>query len=308
MTRMLERVIPVLVFAVLGCGDGGGDGGGGQAGGGGNPGGTSLSARIDGEPWAAVDDFIQVSGNPGAPRLGTIVLNGVEVATGQGLTLALSFISGPGTYPLGVNIGTTPGGTGQVTAPPDSWLTPLSGDAGTVTVSVRTATRIAGTFSFSADPLLGGGPPAEVRDGKFDITVSAGLPPLPTGGGSTVSATFDGSPWNGATVVGLSPGADLLSLSASNTAYSLSMTPKVPVAAGNSYHIPSQISLTVIRMGTAESWTAIVGEDIGTWTIDTFSATRATGRFDATLPKSGGGAALDVSEGIYDLDLEPDAI
>ncbi|MGB8329606.1 MAG: hypothetical protein WCE62_05715, partial [Polyangiales bacterium] len=288
MTRMIERVIAVLVLAALGCGDGGGDGGGGQAGGGGNPGGTSFSARIDGEPWAADDDLVQVTGNPGAPRLGTIVISGLEVATGQGLTLALSFISGPGTYPLGVNIGTTPGGTGQVTDPPDSWLTPLSGDAGTVTITVRTATRIAGTFSFSADPLLGGGPAAVVTDGKFDITQSAGLPALPTGDGSTASATIDGSAWNGATVVALNPGAGVLSVSASNTAYSISMTPKVPLTAGNSYGIPSQISLTIIRTGAADSWVAIGGDDVGTWTIDTFTATRATGTFDATLPKSGG--------------------
>jgi len=307
MMRLLERVIPVLVLVVLGCGDGAGDGAGGQAGGGGNPGGTSLSASINGMPWKADDGAIQVTGNPAAPRLGTLVISGLEVATGRSLALTASFISGPGTYPLGVNIGTTPGGTGQVTDPPDSWLTPLSGDAGTLSVTVRTETRIAGRFSFSADPLLGGSPAAVVTDGEFDITVSAGLPPLPTGDGSTANATIEDSPWNAATVVALSAGAGVVSLSANNSTYSMTMTPKVPLTAGNSYGIPSQISLTIIRTGTADSWAATGGSDVGTWTVDTFSATRATGEFAGTLPKLGGGAALEVSDGSYDVSLEQGA-
>jgi hypothetical protein len=304
MTQVFRRVMFVVVLSVLGCGGSASDGGGGNAGGDGNPGGTSFSADIDEQAWAADENAIQVTGNPGAPNLGTIVMSGIDISTGQGLVLALSFISGPGTYPLGVNIGTTPGGTGSVTGSPDSWITPLSGAAGAVTVTVRTATRIAGTYSFSADPLLGGGPAAVVTNGKFDITVASGLPALPTGEGSTVTATLDGGAWNAATVIGLNPGEGILSLAADNTAYTINMTAKVPLVAGNSYGIPSQISFTIIRTGTADAWAATSGEDIGFFTVDTFSATRAVGTFGGTFPKSGGGPALEVVDGAYDLSLQ----
>ncbi|MGB8223750.1 MAG: DUF6252 family protein [Polyangiales bacterium] len=302
MMRVPKRVLLLIVLVAVGCGDSAGGGGG--AGGTGNPGGMSFSASVDGQSWAADEGTISVTGNPAAPSLGTIVISGADIATGRSLILALSFVSAPGTYPLGVNVGTTPGGTASVTASPDSWLTPLSGGAGTVTITVRTTTRIAGSFSFTADPLVGGGPATVVSNGKLDITVDSGLPALATSDGSTATATLGGSSWNAATVIGLNLGAGLFSFTGDNTAYSINMTPKVALAAGNSYGIPSQVSFTIIRTGTVDSWAATGGADVGTWTVDTFSTTGASGTFQGTLPKLGGGPSLDVSDAAYDLSFE----
>jgi hypothetical protein len=66
------------------------------------------------------------------------------------LTVTLTNIDAPGTYPLGVNL-TGFGGTATVGQRSDGWGTPLrgaAGDAGSVVVTSRTATRIKGTFSF----------------------------------------------------------------------------------------------------------------------------------------------------------------
>ena len=163
-----------------------------------------------------------------------IIISGYESASGRGLSLAISFFIGPATQPLGVNAGTTPGGSGTVLAPPDSWLTPMNGAACLVTLSARTANRVAGTFNFTAEAVAGATPATRVvTGGAFDITVAAGLPPLPTGVGSTMMATVGGAPW---------------------------------------YGVPSQMGITVSRPGGTDSWWGGLGADIGTVTITTFAA------------------------------------
>jgi len=54
-------------------------------------------------------------------------------------------------------------------------MTALTGAAGTLTVTSLTATRIAGTFSFTATPLPGsslvGGTPMAITGGTFDVRI-----------------------------------------------------------------------------------------------------------------------------------------
>ncbi|MCB9514336.1 MAG: hypothetical protein R3C71_09220 [Candidatus Krumholzibacteriia bacterium] len=283
---------------VMGC-----DSGGGPSGpvGPGNTGGNSFTAKIDGGSWASRSQTISISGNPSDPVTSPLTISGID-ATGRGVQLYLGFISGEGVYPLGVNFVTNAGGTAQVVVPPQGWLTPFSGSAGMVDITTRTATRIAGNFAFVADEVLGGTPlHRSVTEGAFDITVAAGLPPLPTGTPSALGASLDGTPWNAATVVTASGGGASFSVSASSTEWQLTAVPQVPVSAGNSYAVPSEVSISVIRVGTSDAWTAIGGPDVGSWSIDAFSATGMTGSFSATLPKSGGGAALTLGGGAFDV-------
>ncbi len=297
----MRRVIlgAVLVSGLLGLGCGGS--GGGPAGPGNDNGdGNSFTAIIDGDPWTSSELSLQITGNPGDPESSPLIISGYEIASGFSVQLFLGYIGGEGTFPIGVNAGTTAGGTAQLVLSPDIWMTPFSGAAGSVTITARTATRIAGTFDFTADALLNVLPATRtVTSGAFDITVSAGLPALPTQVGSTMTASIGGAAWNGATIVALNPGAGTFSVSGSSTDYTFSVTPKQPVAAGNSYGIPSQINLSVMRTGTADSWAAIGGADIGTFTIDSFTATGMTGSFSGTIPGLSVGTPLTITDGEF---------
>lgn len=305
--RLIATTLAVFSFLTIsGCG-GGSDGpsgpGGGGGGGGGN--GNAFTAVIDGVNWASDANAISVSGNGAPTREGTLIITGYETSSGRGLSLALSFLGGPTVQPLGVNTGTTPGGSGTVIIAPNSWLTPFSGAAGVITLTERTATRIAGTFNFTAAALAGATPAQRVvTGGAFDITVTAGLPPLPTGVGSTVAATIGGAPWYAATVVGLNPGGNVFSLSASNTAYTLTFVPKVPVSSGNTYGIPSQMGVTASGAGGTDSWWGGLGADVGSVTVTTFGADRLVATFNGNLVPLNAAAGLSLAGGALNVYLQ----
>src|SRR5262245_46476252 len=136
----------------------------------------SLSATIDGVAFVAYTNTISITGDYTRTPQGRIILTAYD-NSGRTISLTMSFIGGPGTYALGVNPETTPGGTALValTSGPSigDYLTPLDGESGFVTITARTNTRIAGTFSFIAvasqssfDP-----PFRSVTDGEFEIAV-----------------------------------------------------------------------------------------------------------------------------------------
>lgn len=297
-----------LIVALLAVSCGGGDdgpaapGGGGGGGGGGN----TFTATIDGQAFAADAATIQVTGNTPATRQGTLVITGYQTSSGRALSVSFSFFIGPASQPLGVNPGTNPGGIASITIASDIWMTPLSGAAGFITLSTRTDKRIAGTFNFTAAGSLPGMSPANrvVTNGTFDITIDAGLPPLPTGVGSTCIANIGGTPWNAATIVGIQPGAGSFSVAADNTSYSISLVPKVVTAAGNTYGIPSEMGITVLRTGTAESWYGGLGADIGSVTITTLDANRLIASFNGTLPPLSAPGSLAVTGGAINAHLE----
>jgi hypothetical protein len=304
-TRHLAPALLLLTLIAAGCGDD-------DTTGPGPNGPNAMSATIDGQPWVADPSLITVTSNSNTARQGTLLITGGRISTGEAVTLTLSFVSGSGTYPLGVNFLTNAGGHGQVVDVPDSWNTPLNGAAGTVNITTRTSTRIAGSFSFTAKAVTGGTTPETriVTGGSFDITVSGGLPALPTGLPSSVSATIDGAFWNAATVEGESSGSDDFTFAAftnEGTVYSVTLSPTVPVTAGViAYGIPSQMSLTITRTGTSDTWRATAGPDIGSVTITAFSGNRVMGTFSGTIPPFSGGAstALEVTGGVFDVDLE----
>jgi hypothetical protein len=307
MVRRLNSILWVLAV-LIGGGCGGDDDGGGPPTepGGSTGGGNFFAAKIDGVSWSSDSDRIQVTGNTPATRPGTLVLSGYNVSNNRGVQLTLSFIIGPASQPLGVNPGTNPGGTGGLILSTDSWLTPLNGAAGFINITARTDKRIAGSFNFTADGILPSIVPPQrvVTEGAFDITIDAGLPPLPTGVGSTSIATIGGTPWNAATIVGSYAGPGVFALSVGNTSYMIVFTPATPVSAGNVYGIPSQVTMQVTRQGTADGWAAVTGPDIGSFSLTTFNVNRLIATYNATLPKLGGGAPLAITGGTINAYLE----
>jgi hypothetical protein len=282
MRRSILCLALVCGFWSLGCDDGGGGNVVGLS-----NGGNSMTATVAGAAWSSDPALITLTGSATPTPRGTITISGTRT-TGKAtisLTLILSYVQGAYTYPLGVDTETTPGGTGQVILGSDVWMTPLSGAAGTVVISKRTDTQIVGTFSFDAEAVAGAMPATQtVTGGAFDITVAAGLPPLPTLLGSTARATIDGKEWKAATTVAASTGPDGFVLTAGNTEYALTLAPKVLVGTGNTYGIPSQMSLSVTRVGTTESWSAVTGPDVGSVTIGVFNANRLSATLQATIP------------------------
>ena len=265
-----------------------------------------MSARINGEQWAADQSAITITGDATSGRQGTITISGTRVTGQRNITLFLSFINGPGTYPLGVSVLTNAGGRGLVTDPPNTWTTPLSGDAGSVTISTRTDSRIAGTFSFVATDPGGSTSGAVVTEGEFDITVSGGLPNLATGIPSSASAMLDGELWNAAAVGGDSPSAGEFSFAATTTEFGIAIQTAVPVSAGNTYGIPSEMDLVITLIGGTDTWHAEAGPDIGTVTVQQITDDQVVGSFEGIIPQfSGGSTPMEVTEGQFNVSLVP---
>jgi hypothetical protein len=76
------------------------------------------------------------------------------------------------------------------------------------------------------------------------------------------------------------------------------------VSAGNTYGIPSQMSMTVIRSGTGDSWSGGTGADVGSVTIGTFETDRLVATFAAALPPLNAASPLAVTGGAVNAYLE----
>jgi hypothetical protein len=300
MNRKLTLALLVVAMTAWSCGDDG-EGPSDPGNGGGN---STFTATIDGAAWTSDAGMIQLTGPASPTPEGTLAISGYQASNGRGVQLLLSFISGPTSQPLGVNVGTNPGGVGSVLVAGNTWLTPLSGAAGIVNITARTDKRIAGTFDFTALTQAPGTVPdiRAVTGGSFDITVDGGLPPLPTGVGSTATAMIEGLDWVGSTVVGGNTGAGLFEITAINTAYTVVISTNVPLSVGT-YDIATDATIQVSRMTTPDVWVA-TGEMAGWIDITTFDSDRLVATFAADLPRVGGGANLSISDGTINVFLE----
>lgn len=299
-TRMFGVACGVVLAA---CGGGGGGalgpGGGGSA---------SFTATINGQSWAADTLGFTVTGNPGVP--GSLIISGVEVVTPTNyktLSLTVSFIGATGSYPMGINIGTTPGGTGSSVVVSGSnvttYLTPLSGAAGTVTITSLTASRMKGTFSFTADPSPGPGASLTVTNGTFDVALPNGFTAVPPANhGSTVSANLGATAFNAATVTGIGDlGLGSFVVGGQSTVYSLTITTSMPITAPGSYTLGTEVSLSVLNFQSTDSWAALTGAT-GTVTVTSIGNGRVAGTFDAVLVPLGTTVGnLTVSNGSFDV-------
>jgi hypothetical protein len=297
-----RRLLGLLAISALphlvACG--GGPGGGSSAGG-------NFRATIDGKMWVADANTTQVTASASTP--GAVTITGTKVGPGgsyMSLMLALGFIDGAKTYPLGVNQGSNAGGSAQILDQTGGsvgiWMTDFSGARGTVTVTNRTATRFAGTFQFTAPPQLGSTVTTTrtVTDGSFDLALPATFqPPAADDYGSLITATVDGQPWNGATVTGLGDtAAGALSFGGMTTTISLSFVTAMAVQAGGTYD-QNGVRITAVNGSTSWGGTSAATSSV---TVTSLSAKRVAGTFTATLPPlSGAAAPLSITGGTFDV-------
>jgi Family of unknown function (DUF6252) len=257
---------------------------------------------VDGTEWVST----VTSEDAGVGPLGSITIQGTY-ANSRSITIILSNIDAPGTYPLGVSAANVGGLAIYSTTSGESWSTPPSGDAGTITLTTLTTGRIAGTFSFTATPLGGGATGNKVvTDGVFDLLLAGTLATLPDNQGSSTSGTVNGSPWTAATSLVTLTGGSLV-VNVSNSSYIIGVvmtgfpgpgTYDVGLLAGK-----AATSAVVPANGPSPSWVA--GQSgSGTFTVSSLTATRIRGTLTATLqpsPGSGATGALTITDLAFDI-------
>ncbi|MDZ4675763.1 MAG: hypothetical protein SGI84_15045 [Gemmatimonadota bacterium] len=264
-----------------------------------------MSASIDGAAWVAQSQFLQTITQQ--QKQGHLPIYGAKLlssTSSQGIQLNLVGLPGPGTYPLGTGGGVS-GGIASVVEGSSVWQTPLSGAAGTVTVSTLTATRATGTFQFTAAAITGTGT-RTVTNGKFDFPIAApaNLPPLTHADTGFMVANLGGAAWNGATGGGGAPtgGALVVIFTGTTRTVSVALAPYTGVGtyqlgAANTAHRLMIAAGTVA--GSPCCWggrSVLVGgqlvlQDVGTITITSATANRIRGTFSGTLATGSTGTA-----------------
>lgn len=280
-------------------------------------GGGTFRATIDGSSWVSTQNQTTGGGSGSNQVPGVITMTGTQVVSATNytsVTITLGYISGPGTYPLGVNAGTTAGGTAGVIATQGTalgtWNTNLTGNGGTITVSSLTSSRIAGTFSFTAPPMNFTTTTGTrvVTNGQFDLPLPSNFVAAPsTNSGSTFSALVNGTAWNAATVVALGSGGSMVVGGTADT-LSMSIAPATVMSPGNSYPIGGTggATMIVIRSGTSKSWTSPTsGAAAGSITLSALANGRASGTFTATLqPSAGTTGTLVITQGAFNVRVD----
>lgn len=264
-----------------------------------------MTASIDGQAFASDSQAATAR----AAARGTYVLMGAKVtSTTNSITLGLYNIAEAGTYPLGVT-STVFGGTGNVFqaggASVGSWDTLFSGASGKVTVSTLTASRIAGTFFFTA---AGSTDPTSIRtvtNGSFDLPVTGSAGTLPANAGSSMTARINAAEWTAATViVQYSLGVLRFSggTSAGNPTYNLTFLVGSMTGPGN-YPLNSTTRKLTVTSGTTQVWDSQFGGTAAV-VVTELTTSRVKGSFTATLPPaSGTGPTLTIVDGLFNLGL-----
>lgn len=298
--RPFRRTCRSLSFALsltAACGGGGG----GPAGPGGGGGNASFTANIDGSSWTAIAAATQVLGSAN----GTFTIAGsTGGANAITMSMTLANLGAPGTYPLGVTA-SVPGGVGLITSGSSSWSTPLTGLAGSVTVTAVSGTRIAGTFSFVASPLISGTGNRNVTQGSFDLPVtSSGSVAVAPNRGSRVAGTLNGSPWNAATVVMVTPpSSGTLTMGAGTNTHLFNLIISGYAGPGT-YTLGTGVvrSMTLALLGTSQGWGG-QGANSGTVTITSATADRIQGNLNVTLQPVGATQGVVTFSAAFDLGL-----
>jgi hypothetical protein len=265
-----------------------------------------FRARIGDVEWEADARTVANAALQGDP--GLYAINGRQQADGYGLVLQLFNIGLPATYPLGVGPRMI-GGFGTVQGPTTVWATPPSGAAGQIALSTLTDTRIAGTFSFTANALVGS-EVLQVTGGEFDLPIVALRPagPVPENAGHVLSGTFAAAPFNAsAASVTLGGGQNpTLTIVGNNTEWNLFLRVAAMRGPGN-YELSTTtpvrwIQVTGIDGNAFPSWSSLEPGASGSVTVTSVSTARVRGTFTGTLPPLGGGATSAIQvHGSFDV-------
>jgi hypothetical protein len=223
------------------------------------------------------------------------------------ILISLYNLRGTGRYPLGVN-GTTYGGTAQVTQNAQSWITPLTGTAGEVNITTLTDTRIAGTFSFVAEAIGGSTGTRSVTNGQFDFPIEhlGTVAPLPDNAGAKVSGTIAGNAFYGATIAGALIASNTLIFNAiSERSYYISFS-LGNVNSTGTYALSTTTPFRYVIVSQASNPNVTWGSptnpgSAGTVVINSFTASRITGTFTATLAPNTGATGTVAISGTFDV-------
>ena len=194
------------------------------------------------------------------------------------------------------------------------WGTRLTGQAGTITISTLTATRIVGTFSFVADMVSGGATGTKtVTGGSFDlpITTPVATTPVPNTSRNLVTATLGGQAYVAATVAPYPSPATIFGFASTSVTHSVTLSITGNAVPGT-YQLGAQGSPAQLGVNgecTAGSgvpncaWSSVVAGSSGTITIASMANGRATGTFSGTLGRGTqtGAATMAVASGAFDV-------
>lgn len=261
-----------------------------------------VKATINGQAWASGSSAAAVRTSPGQYSLSALSLT-----NDYSLTFFLYNIGGTGIYPLG-NHSSLSGGMIVVSKPATSgWMTPLTGAAGQIEITALTATRIAGTFSFTGTPVTGTGNLA-VTNGTFDVPVtgSVAFGTLPDNLGGRFALAVNGTS-SGVGGVGsiLTTGTPptLVIVAAGERTMSIRLT---NMTGAGTYTLSAtgalrSIELTGSPTSQTATWASQPAGGSGSVTITSVTATRIVGSYSATLVPTGGGATGNLTvSGTFD--------
>ncbi|MCC7052955.1 MAG: hypothetical protein IT355_06770 [Gemmatimonadaceae bacterium] len=276
--RLEVLAVSTLTLAACGGGGGGGPTGGGTTG--------SMSASIDGTSWSSTT--ASATATPG----GIFTLTGVQAGSGVGVTMTIYHIGAPGTYPLGVG-STVAGGLASVVEGTSGWSTPLSGAAGTVTVTSVSPTRIGGSFAFTAPRVTGASGLATraITTGLFDVPVSGPATlVVPDNAGGKMTWGVGSTAHTASSIASVSaPSAGVLTFAGSNTAQTLSII--VSEYTGTGIYIlgsGASRSVRLTQVAPGGVWGGTNASTTGSLTVTTATASRIIGSLSVTLQPVGG--------------------
>lgn len=158
MNRTREWLLLAMVALVAGCGSDSptepGDNG---------PSNGNMTASIDESLWSAsiITPAMAALGSGGFSALG---------GANQSHAIAFAWLDeGVGTYQVGVSVGAN-GNLSEVGGP-GGWLATSAQGSGTIVITVRTDTRVAGTFQFEMPPSPTGSSTDTrlITNGQFDV-------------------------------------------------------------------------------------------------------------------------------------------
>ncbi len=286
------------------CGGGSGNNAGGGGGGSG-----AMTASIEGQSFSADQSSSALASTSATVSVYTLTGSHVSGQTYQTLVVSLYNITGPGTYPLGVNSSNF-GGIGTFGENQGAWVTPLNGTAGTIIVSSLTSSRIAGTFNFTGSELANPSATRTVSNGAFDLAITGTPGTVQPYQGSTMKATLGGTAWIGATIVVIAKTGGVYSfggssqtggagLGLSNVSITLS-----GVTAPGTYQLGPATGSTISATYAGTAYRSNFAGSSGSVVVSSVDANRMKGTFSGTFG-SGGASTLTVSNGTFDIGLGP---
>lgn len=278
------------------------------------PGGGAVTALVNGQPFGTVS-YAQAAHTFSGSYI--ISVQSVSGVNSKAISISLMNIAEAGTYPLGTGANVE-GGFASYVENGAGWGAALSGEAGSITLTTLSDTRMIGTFTFTGTEHTGGASGTRtLTNGSFDlpVTTTGTFVPVPDSKRSTLHATVGGQPYVGSTIGSVNTQGGRFVVSIINTKYSLSFSFNGLTAPG-SYAVsavPGILSSVDVgpppgasASGPLCCWSSALGGS-GSVVVSTVTPTRVTGSFAFTINPSSGGATvpIEVTGGTFSFGREP---